>query len=116
MELDPKMVALNAAGIADAFRLMQSADPDGSSRVEQLARDYGGWRVVLERIVRAGEVMERVRAESGSRAQWGRELPPIDDAWRAIAEALLHQMEQRGLARLVRAAIADVHAGVYESD
>lgn len=116
MEVDPKMVALNAAGIADRFRLLQADDSDGSSRVEQLARDYGEWHLVLKRIVRAAEVMERVRAEFGREARWGRELPPIDDVWGAVAEALWHQMEQRNLAKLVRAAIADVQAGVHASE
>jgi hypothetical protein len=116
MKLDPKMIALNAAGITDAFRLLQAADPDGSSRIEQLARDYGHWRTVLERIVQAAEVMERVRAQSGNNAQWGRELPSIDDVWWAIAEALWHEMEQPNLARLVRSAIAEAHAGVDEPE
>lgn len=116
MQLDPRMVALSAAGIADAFRLLQAADSDGSSRIDQLVRRYGRWQAVLERIAQAAEVMERVRAESGRNAQWGRELPPINDVWWAIAEALWHGMEQPNLARLVRSAIAGTHAGMREPE
>lgn len=113
-KIDQRAVAVNAAGIADAFRLLQIVDHDGESRVDEIARSHEGWVVVMERIAEAGEIMERYRVQRGAMATWGGELAHSYDIWDAIAQSLWASIESVPLATLVRRAIE--HANAVEAE
>lgn len=86
--IDAAAIAVNAAGIADAFRVLQVADEEGEAHLEELTRAHEGWCGVVLRIAEAGEMMERFRATHGGSATWGGELPFLYQVWDAIAQGL----------------------------
>lgn len=108
--------AVNAAGIADQFRLRQFADADGESRLRDISAFAGGWIGVAAKLGEAGEWMERVRAEHGQDAKWGEGLPHVYDVWWAIARAMWESFESEDLERLVRLAVAEASPGVDEEE
>jgi hypothetical protein len=113
-KINQHAIAVNAAGIADAFRIAQIADHDGESRIEEIARSHEGWVVVMERIAEAGEIMERYRVQRGATATWGGELPHSYDIWDAIAQSLWTGIESAPLVTLVRQAIEQ--AAIVEAE
>ncbi|MBK8915912.1 MAG: hypothetical protein IPM64_15185 [Phycisphaerales bacterium] len=104
-KIDPAAVAVNAAGIADALRCVQSDSAEDDARFEALTEEYGGWIGVLVQVVEAGEVMERYRVKRGWGAKWGGDLPYVYDVWDAIAETLWVRLGEGPLDELVQSAI-----------
>jgi hypothetical protein len=98
-------VAINASGIADAFRLCQISDPDGAARVEWLTDHFEGWIGVMMRIAEAGEAMERFRTNLGAAARWGCELPDLYEVWDAIAQGLWDKLGATPVEQIVGHAI-----------
>jgi hypothetical protein len=86
--MDTTAVAVNAAGIADALRVLQTARENGEARLEELTRAHEGWCGVMLRIAEAGEIMERFRANHGDAAKWGGKLPYLYEVWDSIAQGL----------------------------
>lgn len=113
-KIDARAIAVNAAGIADAFRVVQMSDHDGERRAEGIARSHEGWIVVMESIAEAGEVMERCRVQRGTAATWGGELPHSYDVWDAIAQSLWTSIESVPIGTLVRRAVERVAAAEAE--
>jgi hypothetical protein len=107
-KIDPAAFAVNAAGIADAFRVLQIADQNGEARIEELTRVHEGWCGVVLRIAEAGEIMERFRAKHGTSATWGGDLPYLYDVWDAVAQALWANLGATQLGALVEEAIEQV--------
>jgi len=107
-KIDPAAFAVNAAGIADAFRGLQIAEQNGEARLEELTRAHEGWCGVVLRIAEAGEVMELFRAKYGIAATWGGELPYLYGVWDAIARALWADLGAVPLDALVEKAIEEV--------
>lgn len=107
-KIDPAAVAVNAAGIADAFRVLQVSDENGDARLEELTREYEGWCGVVLRIAEAGEIMEGFRAKHGVTATWGGDLPYLYEVWDAIAQALWEQLGMVPLDVIVQRAIEQV--------
>ena len=103
--IDPKAVAVNAAGIADAFRLSQIEDHDGANRLEDLTQSHEGWVGVVVQISEAAEIMERYRVSQGPNASWGGELPYLYEVWDSIARTLWEYLDSDELDALVRRAI-----------
>lgn len=68
---DPRAVATNAAGIADAFRVSHTEDDGGAARWEDLSDEFDGWIGIVEQIVLAAEAMEHHRQSFGETAAWG---------------------------------------------
>jgi hypothetical protein len=87
-KMDTTAVAVNAAGIADALRVLQAARENGEARLEELTRAHEDWCGVMLQIAEAGEVMERFRAKQGPSATWGDDLPYLYEVWDAIAQGL----------------------------
>jgi hypothetical protein len=87
-KMDTATVAVNAAGIADAFRVLQAAHENGEARLGELTRAHEGWCGVMLQIAEAGEIMERCRAKHGPSATWGGDLPYLYEVWDAIAQGL----------------------------
>jgi len=85
---DSHEIAINAAGIADAFRVARSADHDGESRFQSIADAAGGFIGIAEAFSYAGATMERFRIKVGDESDWGDDLPHVYLAWGAIAFAL----------------------------
>src|SRR5262245_40877337 len=90
-----RLVALHAAGIADAVRLEQFVDHDGDSRYASLQNRLGGAVGIMDGIVAAAHTMEAVRLRIGERSDWGDDLPHVYTAWGAIAQGLWAEMELR---------------------
>jgi hypothetical protein len=107
-KIDPAAVAVNAAGIADALRCVQSDSVEDDARFEALTEEYSGWVGVLLQVVEAGELMERFRVSHGANAAWGGELPYLYDVWDAIAEAMWTKLGKEPLDQLVESAIEGV--------
>lgn len=103
--IDTTAVAVNAAGIADAFRTIQQTVAPGEARMEELVKAFEGWIGVVQQLAEAGELMERFRATRGATATWGGELPYIYDAWESIALALWVDLGKVSLDVLVDRAI-----------
>lgn len=102
---DPRAIATNAAGIADAFRNCQIADHDGSARWDDLNEHFGGWIGLVNQIVLAGTAMEQHRVQIDSSAKWGCELPYIYEVWDEIADLLWNELPVNNLSRLVARAV-----------
>ena len=109
-KIDPAAVAVNAAGIADAFRALQIADQSGEARLEELTRAHEGWCGVVLRIAEAGEIMEDFRTKHGVTATWGGDLPYLYEVWDAIAQALWEQLGMVPLDVVVQRAIEQVES------
>jgi len=107
-KIDPAAFAVNAAGIADAFRVLQRSELNGEARLEELTRAHEGWCGVMLRIAEAGKIMERFRTKYGIAATWGGELPYLYDVWDAIARALWADLGAVPLDALVEGAIEEV--------
>lgn len=88
MTADQNAIAINAAGIADAFRVLQVCDEDGANRLGDLSQIHEGWIGVIGAIADAALVMETYRVGRGPTASWGGELPYLYDAWDSIAKRL----------------------------
>jgi hypothetical protein len=86
--LDAAATAVNAAGIADAFRVRHAADVNGEARLEELTRVHEGWCGVMVRIAESGEIMERFRVKHRIAVTWGGDLPYLYEVWDAIAQGL----------------------------
>lgn len=86
--MDPAAAAVNAAGIADALRVLQAAHENGEARLEELTRTHEGWCGVMLSIAEAGEIMESFRVKQGVSATWGGDLPYLYEVWDAIAQGL----------------------------
>lgn len=107
-KIDPAAVAVNAAGIAEAFGCVQSGASNHKARFEALTEEYEGWVGVIMQIAEAGEIMERFRVKHGTTATWGGDLPHLYDVWNSIAEALWTKLGKELLERLVESAIEQV--------
>ena len=91
--LEPSIeVLVHAAGIADAFRLMQLADNDGDSRFGDICRTCGGIVGIMHEIAEAAYVMERFREFLCMSVGWGDGLPHPYDVWDAIAQGLWYEL------------------------
>jgi hypothetical protein len=104
-KMDAAAIAVNAGGIADAFRVLQAAHENGEARLEELTREHEGWCGVVLRIAEAGEIMERFRAKHGDSATWGGELPYVYEVWDAIAQGLWDRLGEEPLDMVVRRSI-----------
>lgn len=104
-KMDTTAVAVNAAGIADAVRVIQAAHENGEARLEELTRAHEGWCGVMLQIAEAGKIMERFRAKHGDSAKWGGELPYVYEVWDAIAHELYERLGTEPLDSLVHRAI-----------
>jgi hypothetical protein len=104
-KIDPNAVAVNAAGIADAFHVLQAADDNGAARLEELTLAHEGWCGVMLQIAEAGEIMERYRHSQGVTATWGGDLPSLYSVWDAIARVIWERLGIEPLDGLVRSAI-----------
>lgn len=92
-QVDAFAIAMNAAGIADAFRFLRVTDSDGDNRYHSIADECGGFVGVAEGIAHSAVVMDRFRLKVGESSDWGKDLPHLYIAWGAIAEALWNHWE-----------------------
>ncbi len=104
-KMDTTAVAVNAAGIADALRVLQAARENGEARFEELTRAHEGWCGVMLCMAEAGEIMERFRAKHGDSATWGGELPYLYEVWDAIAQGLWDRLGEEPLDVVVHRSI-----------
>ena len=104
-KMDAAAIAVNAAGIADAFRVLQGAHENGEARLEALTRAHEGWCGVMLQIAEAGGIMERFRANHGDSATWGGELPYLYEVWDAIAQGLWDRLDEEPLDVVVHRSI-----------
>ncbi len=88
------VIALHAAGIADAVRLAQCVDHDGDSQYAALQNHLGGAIGIMNGIVAAAHAMEAVRLQIGEHVDWGDELPHVYLAWGAVAQGLWADMDR----------------------
>jgi hypothetical protein len=107
-KIDPAAVAVNAAGIAEAFGSVQSSSKADRDRFDALSEEYEGWLGVITQIAEAGEIMERFRVKHGATATWGGDLPYLYDVWDSIAEAMWTKLGKEPLEQLVDFAIERV--------
>ncbi len=106
-KIDHSAVALNAAGIADAFRALQRDDQLDENRMELIRREREGSVGVLMQIAEAGELMERYRANQGPNATWGGDLPYLYDVWDLIAWRMWDRQRAVPLNTLVERAVEE---------
>lgn len=104
-KIDVAAVAVNAAGIADALRCLQTDNDANTSRFERLTEEYEGWVGVLTQVADAAELMEHFRIKQGATSVWGGDLPYLYEIWDAIALAMLNRLGAEPLDRLVTEAI-----------
>lgn len=102
---DHTACAINAAGIADAFRVLADSESNGGARLDKLTRAHEGWCGVMLRIAEAGEIMERFRAKHGNSATWGGDLPYLYEVWDAIAQGIWENLAAEPLEAIVQHAI-----------
>lgn len=107
-KIDSAAVAVNAAGIAEAFGCVQSGATADRDRFDALTEEYEGWVGVMMQIAEAGEIMERFRVKHGTTATWGGDLPHLYDVWDSIAEAMWTKLGKEPLGRLVESAMERV--------
>lgn len=106
--IDPAAVAVNAAGIAEAFGSVQSDVMADRARFGAITEEYGGWLGVTTQIAEAGEIMERFRVKNGATATWGGDLPFLYDVWDSIADGMRTKLGREPLDHLVESAIERV--------
>lgn len=106
--IDQAAIAINAAGIADAFGSVHAHSKIDEGRFEALTEQYQGWVGVMMQIAEAGEIMERYRVKHGANAKWGADLPYLYDVWDFIADAIWAKLGSEPLEQLVESAIQKV--------
>ncbi|MCK6475448.1 MAG: hypothetical protein L6Q35_01305 [Phycisphaerales bacterium] len=104
-KFDCAAVAVNAAGIADAFACVQLDATMRAARFECVAVKYGGHVGIMQQLAEAAAVMERFRANRGVSATWGGELPHLYEVWDSIAEVMWTRLGTEPLDQLVESAI-----------
>lgn len=105
LKIDSAAVAVNAAGIAEAFRSAQVAAMVGNDRFQDLTEEYEGWVGVTRQIAEAGSLMEQFRVTHGITATWGGDLPYLYDVWDSIAAEMWTKLGDEPLQQLVESAI-----------
>src|SRR5437660_477461 len=98
---EARTIALDAAGIMDAFRLAQVEDHDGCNRYEEISDDFGGFIGIADEIVSAAEAMDDFRRVVRADAKWGEELSHQYEAWDAAARGLRSVTGKRNTGEIV---------------
>lgn len=106
-------IAMNAAGISDAFARARTGDHDGSDRYVDLANHFSGWIGIAQVLAEAAIEMEVVRVRVGEGADWGDGLPFWYDAWEAVGRALWDELPTRSAAVITRDCLRRL---IFESD
>lgn len=105
--LDLASVAVNAAGIADAFCIHRLTDGGGGTRLEWLTLHFDGWCGVLVQVAHAGEFMEQFRQTRGVKTAWGGELSHLYNFRDAIAAGLWHHLGSKPIHPIVDGAFQE---------
>jgi hypothetical protein len=107
-KLDPRAVAVNAAGIADALACLRARDIGLAIGSATLTKECAGHIELMLQIVEAAEIMEQFRISRGSGAAWGGELPYLYEVWDAIADAMTARHEMMSFEASITVAIKAV--------
>lgn len=95
-------IAMNAAGISDAFGRAKLYDDGGGDCYVDLANHFGGWIGIAQVIAEAAIEMEVVKVRVGEGADWGAGLPFLYDAWEAVGRALWNELPTRSASAITR--------------